>query len=359
MMNTDFHCPNPASLPEGKQRWQAPSNIALVKYWGKYGDQLPKNPSLSFTLSTSTTTTEMVYRPKTSAHPMVDFQFLFEGEARPDFHPKLEVFFQRILPYQPYLRELELQISSTNSFPHSSGIASSASAYAALAACLVAIEKELFPDREAAYWEQKTSFLARLGSGSAARSIRGPLMLWGQHHAFERSSQQFAVPFGADFPEVFHTYQDCILLVDKGQKAVSSTLGHGLMKGHPFAKARFEQAFSHTLALANAMLSEDMTSFISIVEREALSLHAMMQTSDPYFILMRPNTLHIIEAIWAFRSDTQLPVCFTLDAGANVHFLYPKAAASQVLPFITSELLNYCQAGEYLLDSVGEGIKNV
>jgi diphosphomevalonate decarboxylase len=63
------------------------------------------------------------------------------------------------------------------------------------------------------------------------------------------------------------------------------------------------------------------------VVSEALTLHAMMMTSMPYFILMKPNTLQIINAIWKFRNDTKIPVCFTLDAGANVHVLYPKTLA--------------------------------
>lgn len=357
-MNSDFVCPKVDAAISGKECWQAPSNIALVKYWGKYGEQLPKNSSLSFTLNKSTTTTTVAYKPNDSKGTSVGFRFLFEGQERVDFHPKLEAFFTRILPYQPFLSRLELLISSSNSFPHSSGIASSAAAYAALAAALVAIEKSIAPERSNLYWLQKTSFLARLGSGSAARSIEGPMMIWGAHPQLKESSNDFAVRHAAIAP-LFQDYQDCILLVDKGQKAVSSSLGHGLMQGHPFAAARFEQAQQNTQLLASVLAEGDLEAFIRIVESEALTLHAMMQTSNPYFILMRPNTLHIIEAIWAFRRETKTPVCFTLDAGANVHVLYPKETAAKVLPWIKERLLDYCQAGAYLLDSVGEGVKKM
>lgn len=358
-MNTNFVCPTLSSLPTGEERWEAPSNIALIKYWGKYGQQLPKNPSLSFTLNSSTTKTAIAFQPAKRKKETPAFTFLFEGKARPDFHPKLDAFFTRILPYQSFLKEMELEISSSNTFPHSSGIASSAAAYAALSAGLIAIEKACSPPREAKFWEQKTSFLARLGSGSAARSTKGPMMLWGHHPHFNSSSDEYAIPFGEDLPPIFHTFQDSILLVDKGQKAVSSTLGHGLMEGHPFASARFEQAHQNTQKLALAMHAGDMDTFIALVESEALTLHAMMQSSHPYFVLMRPNTLHIIEALWSFRKDTQIPVCFTLDAGANVHILYPAKVAPKVHSFIQDELLKYCQAGEYLQDSVGEGIKKL
>ena len=357
-MNADFICPELTALDAGAEKWQAPSNIALVKYWGKYGQQLPKNPSLSFTLKHSTTTTHIQYQPKSITNDKVSFHFLFEGQERPDFHPKLATFFSRILPYQSFLSGLELTISSSNSFPHSSGIASSAAAYAALAAGLVAIEQKYAPQQTATYWNQKTSFLSRLGSGSAARSIQGPMMLWGAHTNFVGSSQEYAIPF-TEAASLFHDFQDCILLVDKGQKAVSSTLGHGLMANHPYAAARFEQAQQNTQKLAQAMQAGDLETFIQIVESEALTLHAMMQTSQPYFILMRPNTLQIIEAIWAYRKETAIPVCFTLDAGANIHLLYPKKYAAKVLQWIKAELLAYCQAGDYLLDAVGEGLKKM
>ena len=81
----------------------------------------------------------------------------------------------------------------------------------------------------------------------------------------------------------------------------------------------------------------------------------MMMTSMPYFILMKPNTLQIINAIWKYRNETKTPVCFTLDAGANVHVLYPENVKESVLQFIQSELVGYCQNGQYLCDQIGFG----
>ena len=106
--------------------WEAPSNIALVKYWGKYGIQLPKNPSISFTLSNCTTTTEVIFSPSDKKR-YPTFEFYFNKKERSDFYPKINLFFVRILPYLPTLQNYHLKISSSNSFPHSSGIASSAS----------------------------------------------------------------------------------------------------------------------------------------------------------------------------------------------------------------------------------------
>nr|MBS9767593.1 diphosphomevalonate decarboxylase [Flavobacteriaceae bacterium] len=95
--------------------------------------------------------------------------------------------------------------------------------------------------------------------------------------------------------------------------------------------------------------------FIRIVETEALTLHSMMMTSNPYFILMKPNTLEVIHQIWDFREQTDIPICFTLDAGANVHILYPKNQKEKVLTFIKNNLVQYCQNGHYILDNVGQG----
>ena len=97
------------------------------------------------------------------------------------------------------------------------------------------------------------------------------------------------------------------LLVDKGQKQVSSTVGHELMHGHPFAEQRFVQAHDHISKLIDVFATGNLKEFIHIVESEALTLHAMMMTSMPYFILMKPNTL---------EHNSK-------DLGISCHFKYP------------------------------------
>ena len=97
---------------------------------------------------------------------------------------------------------------------------------------------------------------------------------------------------------------------------------------------------------------------INITESEALQLHALMMCSNPSYILMKPNTLRIIEAIRSFRNETQIPLCFTLDAGPNVHLLYPESEAEKVEQFIKDELASYCTDGRWIADHVGDGPKN-
>jgi diphosphomevalonate decarboxylase len=127
------------------------------------------------------------------------------------------------------------------------------------------------------------------------------------------------------------------------------------MHNHPFAEQRFNQAHQNLSILKNILINGDLNEFIKIVESEALTLHSMMMTSMPYFILMKPNTLEIINKIWKFRNETKIPVCFTLDAGANVHILYPENVRVETLQFIQNELVGYCQNGHYICDQIGEG----
>ena len=333
--------------------WQAPSNIALIKYWGKQDSQIPKNPSLSFTLSSSVSKTEVSFKPKKSGK--FDFDFYFEKKLKPEFKPKLQIFFKRIESYIPWIKEHDLIIKSHNSFPHSSGIASSASAMASLSLCLMDLERHFFPSMNKSFFYQKASFLARLGSGSAARSVLGPVSLWGENRTLETCSNLYAINFGEDLNPVFKSYQDTILLVDRGIKVISSSKGHDLMHEHPFASNRFLQASNNLDSLLPIMKSGDIDAFIKIVELEALSLHAMMMTSTPYFILIKPNTLEILDCIWNFRKTTNSKVCFTLDAGSNVHVLYPSSEKKQVQHFIKNELSKYCKDGTYIDDVVGMG----
>ena len=343
--------------------WKTPSNIALVKYWGKTEQQIPKNASISFTLSNCHTITTIDFTLKSTSEANnneINFELFFEGKKKEDFKPKIAKFFERILEYCPYLTTYNMVIHSENSFPHSSGIASSASGMSAVAMCLMSLEKSLSPvELTDEFINKKASLLARLGSGSASRSIEGPLVVWGNHPAIKGSSDVFGVPFPYEVHEVFKNYHDAILLVDKGEKQVSSTVGHDLMHNHPFAEERFKQANENLTKISKILQNGNLDSFINLVESEALSLHAMMLTSNPYFILMKPNTLEIINAIWKFRNKTGSKVCFTLDAGANVHVLYPANESETIAQFIDNELSKFCQKNHYICDVVGLGAVNV
>lgn len=343
-------------MADGSVTWQSPSNIALIKYWGKYGFQLPRNPSISFTLSQSHTTTKVEYLYKSEESHAVPIRLFFHDEESPKFLKKIEHFFSSIVEFFPFIPHLNFTIFSENSFPHSAGIASSASSMSALALCLCSIERELMgtlQDEEAFF--HKASFIARIGSGSACRSVYPGLAMWGMHDQVKESSQEYAIPYYEGVDPVFLTFRDAVLIVDGEEKSVSSRAGHALMEDNIFAPVRYEQAENHLLTLAESLKKGDLVNFGNIVEEEALSLHALMMTSKPSYLLMKPATLEIINRLRSWRSKTNIPAYFTLDAGPNVHLLYPQSFTREVETFIKEQLLSLCEDGRWIRDYVGKG----
>ena len=342
----DFH---------GRVGWACPSNIALVKYWGKKGKQLPQNPSISFTLSECRSETFVTFEKA----DRFGFNFFFEGKENPAFGAKIEKFLLDNQAFFPFINQLHLTVESRNTFPHSSGIASSASSMSAFVMCLLEIESKLVGPSTGSGALTKASYFSRLASGSAARSVFPKMALWGKTEAYEGSSDEYAVPLADDIHPVFKTYCDSILIVSGEQKSVSSRAGHALMEGNVYASARYAQANENIKNLLAALKSGDLDTFINITESEALQLHALMMCSNPSFILMKPNTLNIINAVRQFREETKIPVCFTLDAGPNAHLLYPESEAEKVECFIKNELVTYCNQGRWIADRVGDGPKNL
>ena len=107
----------------------------------------------------------------------------------------------------------------------------------------------------------------------------------------EGSSDLYGTPLSSELHPVFWDYQDTILLIDKGQKKVSSTLGHNLMKNHPYAATRFEQARTNIKDLKTILATGDLPAFIALVESEALTLHALMMASQALFYSYAPQHL--------------------------------------------------------------------
>lgn len=342
---------------EGKLNAVSPSNIALVKYWGKFGEQLPCNPSLSITLTNAHTKTELYFSPKKEKKSSIDLDFYFDGTKNEKFADKIHAFLTSITKYCSFLVHYKLVISSNNTFPHSSGIASSASSMSSISLLIIALEKMLTPKEHLYsddYYINKASFLARLGSGSACRSLFNYMSVWGESEYVLNSTNDFGISFN-DFHEKFNNINDSIAIVSAGEKSVSSRAGHALMKTHPFAQVRFQNARTNLSKLLKALKDGDFNLFCEVVECEALELHGLMMNSTPSFILMAPNTLEIISRIRSFRAKTSLPICFTLDAGPNVHILYLASAKEAVLKFLDTEVSPLCEGRPILHDQMGLG----
>lgn len=333
---------------EGSVQAKCASNIALIKYWGKRDIQIPMNPSLSFTLTNCYTETQLKFKPKNSEEFQVEVYL--DKNLNEQFVPRIITFFERIEPYFPYVRNFQFEIHTRNTFPHSSGIASSASGMGALALCLLELEEKLGGELTESEKLKKASFFARLGSGSACRSVYQGITIWGETEYVDGSSDLYGVPYPYEIHEVFQNFQDTILLIDEGQKEVSSSVGHQLMENHPYAKQRFRSANDNLKRMIPVLKNGDLDEFGKIVEHEALSLHAMMMTSNPSYILMKPQTLAVIDKIWEFRKLTSTPLFFTLDAGANVHLLYSLSYKKSVDDFIERELILFCRDGKKVKD---------
>lgn len=345
----------PSTKIEGAITWRSPSNIALIKYWGKFAEQLPTNPSLSFTLNKSYTKTTVEY--KFSKERKASLKFKFEGLRNGPFEQKLNaIIHDRLLPYLPWLEYTKLKITSENTFPHSAGIASSASAMSAFALCLMSIEKQVLktslPNDD---FLKNASFIARLCSGSACRSIYPGYNLWGSVEAFVDSSDAHAIPVNNQVHKLYQTIHDAILIVGSEKKTVSSTKGHSLMKNHPFVSGRHQQSKDNLFRLLRALKEGEAASFFPVVENEALTLHALMMSSWPGYILLSPRSLQIIEKIYKFRATEKMDIGFTIDAGPNIHLLYFEKDKNRVQQFINKELLAHCENQKWIEDKIGPG----
>ncbi|GAB4333944.1 MAG: diphosphomevalonate decarboxylase [Bacteroidales bacterium] len=356
----EAYMPDATTLPVGWQQsaWSSPSNIALIKYWGKYPGQIPASPSLSFSLSACRTYT--VIRWKKAAGPTPEVRFFFDGQPQPAFQKRVTAYINSIKRWLPWLSLADLEIDSRNTFPYGAGIASSASAFSSLALSLLDIDRQLRPKEiPSCDFFRKASFLARVGSGSAARSVFKGLVLWGRHPEVEDSSDEIAIPLNG-IKQPFR-WGDLILITHAGEKKVSSSAGHRLMENHPFAEARYRQAGENISSFLKALRENDRNEMIKIIEQEALTLHALMLSAQPGFTLLNDRSWKLIESIRNFREKTGLTVAFTLDAGPNVHLLYDLSVRDKVLLFAEKELKQFCSGGYLIDDQEGSGpepIKN-
>jgi diphosphomevalonate decarboxylase len=326
--------------------WMAPSNIAFIKYWGKKGKQLPANPSLSMTLNECCTTTTTRFTPANE----LSVKLWLEGEINEAFGGKIVRYLQSLISELPWLANLSIEIETSNTFPHGTGIASSASGMCAFALTLADFIRHFSKIDDAADFYKLASYLARLASGSACRSVYGGFVAWGESD-LTLSSNEFATPFEVH-PDI-GTLCDSIIVISSEEKKVSSRSGHEKMQKHLFADARFGQAAENFKRIMPAMKAADMNEVGRILESEALALHAMMMTSADPFILIRPNTLMAIEKVITFRQESGLALYYTLDAGPNLHLIYPPKEKEKIHTFIHHELLSISE--KVIHDETGKG----
>jgi diphosphomevalonate decarboxylase len=300
----------------GKQRRKATAvscaNIALAKYWGN-ADQslrLPANASLAMNMAGLTSTTTVAFDPALEA----DQVFLNGAPLTADSQ-------RRVVAHLDRVRELagwgeRARVVSHNNFPSGAGLASSASGFAALTLAATAAAGLRLSGRE-------LSALARLGSGSACRSVPGGFVEW---RPAERHEDSYGVSIA---PPEHWALADVIAIVDAEHKTVSSWSGHALADTSPLQAARVASTPARFEACKAALLARDFERLAPVVELEALMMCAVMFTSTPALIYWAPTTLLLMEAVRAWRADG-MPVAFTVDAGPNVHCLCLLEVAGQV-----------------------------
>ncbi len=286
-------------------------NIAFIKYWGNRDDALriPMNDSLSMNLDALSTTTSVEFHPRLQADDLV-----IDGEqAAPQAAQRVSDFLDIIRSRMP--EKNKAIIVSHNNFPMGAGIASSASAFAALAAA--ASQAAGLPMDIAAL-----SRLARRGSGSACRSVPDGFVEW-QAGSSDQDSFAFSIA-----PADHWRLVDLIVVVSRTHKDVGSSIGHALAVTSPLQKARLSDCPRRLQLCRQAILKKDFTTFASVLELDSNLMHAVMLTSTPALLYWEPATIAIMKKVRAWRAQG-LPACYTIDAGPNVHVLCPAENAAE------------------------------
>ncbi len=288
------------------------SNIAFIKYWGNTDDQLrlPVNSSLSMNLDGIYTETSVRWDEALASDELTLNNEQASGASLNRVVAHLDSIRQRA-NIQTYA-----QVLSSNNFPTGAGIASSASAFAALT---LAATQAAGLDLN----KHELSTLARIGSGSASRSIPAGFVEW---HKGESHDESYAESIAA--PDYWDLV-DVIAIVNSGHKAVGSREGHHSANTSDLQGARVAGAAQRLEICKKALLERDFATFAEVVEHDSNLMHAVMMTSRPPLFYWLPPTLAIMEQVRLWR-EVGLHVCYTLDAGPNVHCLCLAQDADEV-----------------------------
>lgn len=332
---------------------QAPSNIALVKYMGKRDADLnlPENPSLSMTLDQLCSYAELRWNPSLKPESLRFIPELPEGlsahlcqkvESSEVGLKKIQTHFERcraqggeILQRHGVQVKREpkgFELRTANTFPAGTGIASSASSFAAMTVAFVASLAEdlgAFQKKfsEDFHLRKELSALSRQGSGSSCRSFFGPWVLW---------DDETAEPMEVGLPPL----SDLVLVVSAHPKKVSSTQAHESVKTSSGWQKRQERLPRRILQFQKALEEGDWKKLSQLTLFESLEMHALFHSAEKPFRYWEQGTLEVLE--WVMPLVTQLgessqerPLLelarltplVTLDAGPNVHFIVPTELA--------------------------------
>lgn len=282
---------------------QANPNIAFIKYWGNRDNdlRLPSNGSISMNLDGLFTRTTVSFQPSLPFDELI-----INGHEVPGKGLKRVSYILDLVREMSGIK-INAEVMSENNFPAGAGIASSAAAFAALA---------LASSRAAGLTlsEAQCSRLARLGSGSASRSIPSGFVEWKMGAGDDDSVAVSIAP-----PEHWDL-TDCVAIVSAAHKKTGSTEGHAIAATSPLQNARLEDTPRRLEICRNAILNKDFETFAHIIELDSDIMHSVMLTSNPPLMYWQAATVGIFHEVRSWRADG-LPCAYTVDAGANVHVI--------------------------------------
>jgi diphosphomevalonate decarboxylase len=250
----------------------------------------------------------------------------------------------RVIEFLDHVRQMAgfsvyAKMTSENNFPTGSGIASSASGFAALSlAASKAAGLEL--------GQQELSRLARRGSGSACRSVPGGFVEW---FPGTDDISSYAVSIA---PYDHWDLRDCIAIISREHKETGSTAGHSLAGSSILQKARLDDTRRRLDLCRTAIKKRDFEAFSGVVELDSNLMHAVMMTSEPQLYYWQPATLDVMESVIEWRAGG-MPVCFTIDAGPNVHVITTEDYAHSVM----GKLEQITGVLEVLIGQPGKGVR--
>lgn len=301
-----------------KQRatFRAHTNIALIKYWGKRNKELflPMTSSLSLTLDAFYTDTTVEFDPDLEADVFYLDDILQSDAAT----AKVSRFINLFRQAAEVEGTLAAKVTSFNHVPTAAGLASSASAFSALAgACNLALDLKLDT--------QTLSTFARQGSGSASRSLLGGFVEWHKGEGDDSASSFAEQIDAADWDLAM-----VVVMINRESKKLSSRDGMELtVATSPFYALWPQEVEQDLLKIKDAIRAHDFESMGAVAEHNAMKMHATMIAANPSFTYWEPESITAMQIVRQLR-ESGIPAYITMDAGPNVKVLCRASHAEQV-----------------------------
>lgn len=324
---------------------EAPSNIAFLKYWGKldHKNQWPSNNSLSMTLNKCHTRTSSII-----LDDGCEFEIYLDQKKIVGNH-----FYKKVIAYLTFLKQKYhfkpyLRVKTTNNFPTASGVASSASGFAALTLSALAAwtdSESLLELKEKGFSLDVLSGLSRLGSGSSCRSFYGGYVVWEKGEAHDKQKTK-SIMSQKDWD-----LADTVVILSNEKKHLSSTDAHKRVFSSPLFAPRLALLQERQRAFEKSLSFCDIKSLGPLMEQEALDIHSVIMTAEEPFSYLKKETLDFLVWLRNLRQASGFQAYFTIDAGSNVHVITESKDQKEFLTYLRKDYPTV----DFIEDAVGSG----